>query len=270
MASNEGLMYPFSSTAFMWDQATGDTQNLQAILTTSYGLGSALTGWKLTEATAITPDGNTIVGMGIDPQGQLESWIANLGGSTPTPAPSPTPTPMPSPTPTPAPTPTPTPSPTPIPAPSPTPGPTPSPTQPPSAPTSGPRQTKTVLTVKPRSSTFGRAITLTASLTSVGHGGGSPIGDVTFFDGSTDLGAVALNRGRARLRTSSLPVGQDTIRVYYAGSENFAASSSGPVIETIRPGRARHKAIPAIIKIRSAYSDLSSFVSRDQESSPSH
>ncbi len=74
------------STAFIWDQANG-TQNLKQVLTTDYGLGTALAGWTLTDATAITPNGNTIVGTGIDPQHNAESWIANLTSSTPAPTP---------------------------------------------------------------------------------------------------------------------------------------------------------------------------------------
>ncbi len=69
--------YAQNTTAFIWDQA-GGVQELQQVLTTDDGLGSSLSGWTLTEATAITPDGNTIVGNGIDPEGQQEGWIVNL------------------------------------------------------------------------------------------------------------------------------------------------------------------------------------------------
>ncbi len=65
-----------SNRAFIWNQATG-VQNLQQALT-SDGLGPSLTGWTLTAATAITPDGNTIVGNGLDPQGSTEGWIVHL------------------------------------------------------------------------------------------------------------------------------------------------------------------------------------------------
>jgi uncharacterized membrane protein len=65
-----------SNAAFIWTQASG-FQDLQQVLATDDGLGSELAGWTLTEATAITPDGNTIVGVGIGPQGQ-EGWIAQL------------------------------------------------------------------------------------------------------------------------------------------------------------------------------------------------
>ena len=57
--------------AFIWTQADG-VQELQEVLTAD-GLGSELAGWTLTKATAITPDGNTIVGDGTDPQGQTEA-----------------------------------------------------------------------------------------------------------------------------------------------------------------------------------------------------
>ncbi len=66
-----------TNTAFIWTQTDG-IQNLEQVLTTDDGLGARLTGWTLTKATAITPDGNTIVGDGIDPQGQQEGWIVNL------------------------------------------------------------------------------------------------------------------------------------------------------------------------------------------------
>jgi hypothetical protein len=70
-----------NSNAFIWDQANG-LQDLQQVLMNSDGLASALAGWKLTEATAITPDGNTIVGDGTDPQGQQEGWIVHLATSS--------------------------------------------------------------------------------------------------------------------------------------------------------------------------------------------
>ena len=74
MAASSELMANTTSTAFIWDQTTNEIENLQDVLTTSDGLGSSLSGWTLTEATAITPDGNTIVGLGVY-QGRLESWI---------------------------------------------------------------------------------------------------------------------------------------------------------------------------------------------------
>jgi hypothetical protein len=50
---------------------------LDALLV-SLGLGPALAGWKLDEATAISADGLTIVGTGTNPSGNTEAWVAFL------------------------------------------------------------------------------------------------------------------------------------------------------------------------------------------------
>jgi uncharacterized membrane protein len=219
-----------TTLAFIWEQNTNQTQNLQDYLANELP-ASQLAGWTLTQATAITPDGNTIVGVGTY-QGQEESWIVTGLNSTPT---SPTPT---SPTPT-SPTPTsPTPtSPTPT-SPIPT-SPTPAPTKPPTSPGSGPHATRTRLTSQPRSSNFGRKVTFTATVQSLGHGGGTPIGVVTFYDGTIVVGERPLKRGTAKLSTSSLPLGPQTIRVVYAGSDDFQDSDSNSLTEKIRAGRSK-------------------------------
>jgi uncharacterized membrane protein len=77
-----------SQTACIWDQ-NQVAQSLKQVLTTDYGLGTALAGWTLFDAKAITPDGKTIVGTGIDPRGYGESWIVHLNSPTPTPTPTP-------------------------------------------------------------------------------------------------------------------------------------------------------------------------------------
>ena len=60
--------------AFIWDQSNG-IRILQDVL---IDLGLDLTGWTLTEATGISDDGLTIVGTGINPNGDTEAFIATL------------------------------------------------------------------------------------------------------------------------------------------------------------------------------------------------
>lgn len=62
-------------TAFLWDPDHG-MRSLQGALTDEYGLD--LTGWTLLYASDITPDGRTIVGTGIDPNGDVEAWITTI------------------------------------------------------------------------------------------------------------------------------------------------------------------------------------------------
>jgi probable HAF family extracellular repeat protein len=70
--------------AFIWDPEHG-MRDLFTVLVTEQGLGGALTGWTLLEATAISADGRTIVGYGFNPAGQVEPWRVQL---TPVPLPA--------------------------------------------------------------------------------------------------------------------------------------------------------------------------------------
>ncbi len=63
--------------AAIWENG-GGIRALQDVLATDYGLGAALTGWTLTEALAVSPDGFAIAGVGTNPQGRQEGWVARL------------------------------------------------------------------------------------------------------------------------------------------------------------------------------------------------
>jgi probable HAF family extracellular repeat protein len=61
----------------IWDETLG-MRNLVDVLV-ELGLGPAMAGWDLEQATAISPDGLTVGGWGFNPQGDREAWIAFLG-----------------------------------------------------------------------------------------------------------------------------------------------------------------------------------------------
>ena len=61
--------------AFIWNAANG-MRNLKTVLQNDYGLN--LTGWSLREASKISPDGNVIIGYGINPQGRPKAWRVQL------------------------------------------------------------------------------------------------------------------------------------------------------------------------------------------------
>ena len=63
--------------AFLWTKAWG-IRPLQYVLETRYHLARALTGWTLATANAVSPDGKTICGLGVDPSGKTEGWVADL------------------------------------------------------------------------------------------------------------------------------------------------------------------------------------------------
>ena len=226
---SDGNLYFTEQTGDIGEITTGGVVTITPVSTTV----TTVPGASGPQPLAITggPDGNIWF---------TDPWTDSIGVlrfvTAPTPTPIPTPT---SPTPTPtlpiAPTPPPTPTPT-----SPTPPRTPPPGKSPTAPTSGPHQTKTLLTAKPRPATIGRTVAIAATVESVRHGGGTPIGDVTFYDGTTVLESdVALKGGKATLKTSSLTVGPHRIWVQYVGSEDFEGSHSSVLTEKIRAGRSK-------------------------------
>ena len=67
-----------ASRAFIWDAQNG-MRDLKTVLLSDYGIASS--GWTLTAARAITPEGDVIVGYGTNPSGLTEGWIARLGGA---------------------------------------------------------------------------------------------------------------------------------------------------------------------------------------------
>jgi autotransporter-associated beta strand protein len=96
--------------------------------------------------------------------------------------------------------------------------------------------TTTVLTSSTNPSVVGQAITLTATVSAVAQGAGTPTGTVTFQDGSIPVGSATLDSGgHAVLTTSSLTSGQHSLTAVYGGDATFHASTSSPLIQTVLP-----------------------------------
>jgi probable HAF family extracellular repeat protein len=63
--------------AFVWDLVHG-MRNLQQALIDNFGLGDQLANWTLQQANGISSDGRSIVGYGINPEGNTEAWLVRL------------------------------------------------------------------------------------------------------------------------------------------------------------------------------------------------
>ena len=72
-----GLGGTLGSKAFVWTEQ-GGMQSLQHVLENQFGLASALENWSLTDATDISADGRSIVGRGMNPDGNTEAWLVRL------------------------------------------------------------------------------------------------------------------------------------------------------------------------------------------------
>ena len=97
-------------------------------------------------------------------------------------------------------------------------------------PTTSQTSTSVGLSSSLNPSTFAQAVTFTAVVSS---SGGTPTGNVTFYDGSTALGTSTLSGGQAALATSALSVGTHTITATYAGGGSFQGSTSSALSEVV-------------------------------------
>jgi hypothetical protein len=89
--------------------------------------------------------------------------------------------------------------------------------------------TTVFLTSSTGSSTYGQAITFTATVMA----SGMPTGTVTFMDGATVLGTGTLSGSAASLTLTTLPAGSHTIIAVYGGDNNYATATSSGLTETV-------------------------------------
>ncbi len=74
---------------------------------------------------------------------------------------------------------------------------------------------------------FGETDTITATVTAVAPGAGTPTGTVTFSDGSTTLGTSTLDAsGVATFNSSNFTIGTNSITAAYNGDSNFLTRTS--------------------------------------------
>ncbi len=71
----------YYDTPFIWDGVHG-MRDLQKTMVNEWGLGPWLTGWDLTFASDVSADGLTIVGTAMNPAGNQEAWLLDLGANS--------------------------------------------------------------------------------------------------------------------------------------------------------------------------------------------
>jgi hypothetical protein len=80
------------------------------------------------------------------------------------------------------------------------------------------------------SANYGQPLTLTATLSRA-----DATGRATFYDGSTVLGSSPLRNGQALLSTALLASGVRSLKAYYSGDANYAASTSSVLSQLVKP-----------------------------------
>ncbi|HWJ96525.1 MAG TPA: Ig-like domain repeat protein, partial [Acidimicrobiales bacterium] len=93
--------------------------------------------------------------------------------------------------------------------------------------------TGVALTASSPTSVAGEQVTLTAAVASTSSAE-VPVGAVTFRDGTTELGTVAVDgSGAARLDTRAIAVGSRNLTATFDGSNDFASAPSSPLGHTV-------------------------------------
>jgi len=108
-------------------------------------------------------------------------------------------------------------------------------TSPPVTQTVNQASTTTALVATPNPSVFGQTVSFIATVSPVAPGGGTPTGNVQFYNAVSRIGTVALVNGVATLTFSILPVGSTPVTAYYLGDTNFTVSQSTMVTQTVNP-----------------------------------
>jgi hypothetical protein len=115
-------------------------------------------------------------------------------------------------------------------------------------------------------STYGQAVTFTATVSANSPGAGTPTGSVTFYDGSTSLGSGTLAAGKATLKTSALPAGTDSITAVYSGDINFVTSTSAALAQTVNQDATTTRLVSSVNP--SVYGQSVTFTARLAASAP--
>jgi len=97
----------------------------------------------------------------------------------------------------------------------------------------GPAPTSTTLVSSQNPSEPGQAVTFTATVTQAQYGG-TPTGNVSFYNGSVRLGAVTLSGGVGSYTSTKLPVGASSITAVYSGGKSYSTSTSSALNQTVR------------------------------------
>lgn len=94
-----------------------------------------------------------------------------------------------------------------------------------------PVPTATGLSSSLNPSVYSQLVTFTAT---VSAGQGIPTGTVTFHDGASVIGTVALSGGKASFATSALAAGTHSITAAYGGNSPWVASNSSAIGQTVK------------------------------------
>jgi hypothetical protein len=94
--------------------------------------------------------------------------------------------------------------------------------------------TTTTLTSSANPARVRTSVEYTASVAAMPPGGGTPSGNVRFYDGTKLVGTISLSGGQASLTVSYASRGRHRIKAVYVGNASYLTSSSAVLDQAIR------------------------------------
>jgi Bacterial Ig-like domain (group 3) len=96
--------------------------------------------------------------------------------------------------------------------------------------------TTTTLSASPASPQLqGTSVTLTGTVKKTGVLATTATGTMSFYSGSTEVGAASVSGGTASFTTKNLPSGTDSLKAVYSGNSTYAGSTSSSQNYTVNP-----------------------------------
>ncbi len=97
--------------------------------------------------------------------------------------------------------------------------------------------TTTALSSGTNPSTYGTAVTFSATVTPIAPAAGTPTGTITFKDGATTLGTCTLAAATCSFTTTATQLGggSHSITAVYGGDANYNTSTSSALTQTVNP-----------------------------------
>ncbi len=122
----------------------------------------------------------------------------------------------------------------------------------------GPAPTSTTLVSSQNPSEVGHPVSFTATATATAYGG-TPTGNVSFYNGSTKLGTVTLAAGVASYTSTKLSAGAGSITAVYLGGKSYLTSTSSVLSQRVSAGAVCGKGSGTVIDASMMWDSISRY-----------
>jgi poly(3-hydroxybutyrate) depolymerase len=122
----------------------------------------------------------------------------------------------------------------------------------------GSAPTSTTLVSSQNPSEIGQPVTFTGTVTPAEYGG-TPTGNMSFYNGGAKLGTVTMAAGAASYTSTKLPAGTGSITAVYLGGKSYLTSTSSVLSQTVSAGAVCGKGSGTVIDSSMMWNSISRY-----------